>query len=255
MIDEASHAISDRLVELAGIERGSRVLDIAAGYGEPTLAAARKAGPDGLVIASDIAGEMIAFGRERAAAAGVTTIQFIEREAAALQFPDHSFDAAVSRWGIIFEPEAEAAARRVRRFLKHGGRFAISSWGPPERVPLLAIPMRAAAARLQLPPPPPGAPGPLSRSTPDALRALLDAGGFSDVHVEEAEVTYEFESAAEFAEFTMDVGAPLKALLAPRPAHVQEDVWSAVAQAAEEAAAGGGSVTFTNLALLASGRA
>src|SRR5213080_2933689 len=62
--------VSDRLVELAAIGPGSRVLDVAAGYGEPALTAARKAGPDGHVVATDISTEMLAFGRERAAAAG-----------------------------------------------------------------------------------------------------------------------------------------------------------------------------------------
>src|SRR5712691_3218635 len=70
LIDGAASVISERLVEMAGVEPGSRVLDVAAGYGEPSLTAARAAGPEGSVVASDISPEMIAFGRERAAAAG-----------------------------------------------------------------------------------------------------------------------------------------------------------------------------------------
>ena len=73
LIDGAASAISERLVELAGVEPGSRVLDVAAGYGEPSLTAARAAGPEGSVTATDISAEMIAFGRERAAAAGLAT--------------------------------------------------------------------------------------------------------------------------------------------------------------------------------------
>ncbi len=66
--DRADAHISERLVELAGVRSGSRVLDVAAGYGEPALTAARKAGPEGRVVATDISAEMLAFGRERAAA-------------------------------------------------------------------------------------------------------------------------------------------------------------------------------------------
>src|SRR6266550_1043205 len=71
LIDGAASGISERLVELAGVEPGSRVLDVAAGYGEPSLTAARRAGPEGKVVATDISAEMLAYGRERAAAAGL----------------------------------------------------------------------------------------------------------------------------------------------------------------------------------------
>src|SRR5689334_8469857 len=96
--------VSARLVELAEVQAGSRVLDVAAGLGEPALTAAYKAGPEGSVVATDISPEMLAFARKRAAAAGVSNIEFIESEASKLDFPGGSFDAAVSRWGIIFEP-------------------------------------------------------------------------------------------------------------------------------------------------------
>jgi enediyne biosynthesis protein CalE5 len=108
--DSADGHISERLVELAGVQSGSRVLDVAAGYGEPALTAARKAGPEGRVVATDISAAMLAFGRERAAAAGLGNVEFLESDASSLDFPHASFDAAVSRWGIIFEPDAEAAA-------------------------------------------------------------------------------------------------------------------------------------------------
>ena len=186
LIDRSASGISERLVELAGVEPGNRVLDVAAGYGEPSLTAASKVGREGSVTATDISAEMIAFGRERAAAAGFDNIEFVESDASALDFPEGSFDAALSRWGIIFEPDGEAAVARVRGFLESGARIAISSWGPPDRVPFLAIPMRTAMERLDVAPPPPGTPGPLSRPTPEALGGLLEGGGFSHVEVEKA---------------------------------------------------------------------
>src|SRR5256885_4634113 len=118
--DSADTHISERLVELAGVESGSRVLDVAAGYGEPALTAARAAGPEGRVVATDISAEMLAFGRDRAAEAGLANIEFMESDAASLAFPENSFDAALSRWGIIFDPDGEAAAERHRGFLVPG---------------------------------------------------------------------------------------------------------------------------------------
>jgi enediyne biosynthesis protein CalE5 len=255
LIDGAASGISERLVELAGIEPGSRVLDVAAGYGEPSLTAARAAGPDGSVVATDISAEMIAFGRERSAAAGLENLEFEVSDAAGLDFPHESFDAALSRWGIIFEPDGEAAAARVRGFLKPGSRMAISSWGPPERVPFLAIPMRTAMERLDVPPPPPGTPGPLSRPTSEALGGLLGDGGFSDVEVEETEVTFEWESPEEFTTFIEEIAPPITAIIDPHPQDVQDETWAAITDAVRQVAADDGAVRLANLVLLAAGRA
>jgi SAM-dependent methyltransferase len=255
LIDEAACGISERLVELAGVEPGSRVLDVAAGYGEPSLTAARAAGPGGAVLATDISAEMIAFGRERAAAAGLENIEFVQLDAASLDFPEASFDAALSRWGIIFEPDAEAAAARIRSFLEPGGRMAISSWGSPDRVPFLAIPMQTAMQRLGVPPPTPGTPGPLSRPTPQALGGLLEAAGFSDVEVEEAEVTFQWQSPEEFTTFIREIAPPLTAMMASHPQGAQDETWAAITDAIREAAGDGGAVRLSNLVLLAAGRA
>ena len=255
LIDGAASGISERLVELAGVEPGSRVLDVAAGYGEPSLTAARAAGPEGSVVATDISAEMITFGRERAAAAGLGNVEFVESDAASLEFPEGSFDAALSRWGIIFDPDGEAAATRIRGFLEPGARIAISSWGPPDRVPFLAIPMITAMQRLEVPPPPPGTPGPLSRPTPDALGGLLSAAGFSDVEVEEADVTFEWQSPEDFTTFIKEIAPPITAIIQPHPPDVQEEAWAAITDAIRQQTDDDGAVRLSNLALLAAGRA
>jgi SAM-dependent methyltransferase len=254
-VERAVHVVSERLVEMAIVEPGSRVLDVACGYGEPALTAARAAGPDGIVVATDISAQMIAQARERAAEAGVENLEFEEAPAESLDFPHESFDAAVSRWGIIFEPDGEAVAARVRGFLKPDCRFAISSWGEPDQVPFLSIPMRTVMQRLDVPAPPPGTPGPLSRPTPDALAALLERGGFSDVDVDDLTVSFEWESAEDFTTYVREIAPPISALMAGHPPEVQEETWGAIAEAARDAAGGDGPVRLTNLVLLAAGRA
>jgi hypothetical protein len=87
------------------------------------LGAARKAGPEGRVVATDISAEMLAFGCERSAAAGLDNLEFIESDASRLDFPPESFDATVSRWGIM--PGC------IRGFLKSGARMGIASWREP----------------------------------------------------------------------------------------------------------------------------
>src|SRR3954462_3691296 len=252
--DSADRRISERLVELADVQSGSRVLDVAAGYGEPALTAARKAGPEGSIVATDISAEMLVFGRERAAAAGQSNVEFVESDASSLDFPPASLDAAVSRWGIIFEPDAEAAAGRIRGFLEPGARMAIAAWGEPDQVPFLSIPMRTTMARLRVPAPPPGTPGPLSRPTPAAIGALLEGGGFSNVAVEQDEVIYEFDSPEHFTAYVRAIAAPIRAMIAQHAGDAQEEAWNAITKAAAEAG-GAGPLSLTNVVLLASGTA
>jgi SAM-dependent methyltransferase len=255
LIVSSTAEVSKRLVELAGIEPGDHVLDVAAGSGEPSLTAARAVGSHGSVVATDISREMLGYARVRAADAGLENIEFVESEASSLDFPAQSFDAALSRWGIIFEPEAEAAAARIRGFLKPGARMAIASWGPPERMPMLAIPMRTVMTRLNVPPPAPGTPGPLSRPTHEAIAGLLEGGGFSDVEVEEIDVEFEWDSPEEFARFTREIAPPISALLANHPPEVRDETWAAVVEAARSQADADGKLRLANLALVAAGRA
>jgi enediyne biosynthesis protein CalE5 len=254
-IDRSTAPVSERLMAMARVEPGQRVLDVAAGYGEPSLTAARIVGPEGGVVATDISAGMLAYGRDRAAAAGLQNVEFIESDAASLDFPPASFDAAVSRWGIIFEPDGEGAAARVRGFLKPGARMAISSWGPPERVPFIAVPMGTVTKLLEVPPPPPGTPGPLSRPTPAAIGDLLEGGGFAEVEIEELEVTFEYDSAEEFTRSTQEMIPPVTNMLKPHPPEVQQRAWQAVTDAARAYASEDGIVRFANLVLVAAGRA
>lgn len=250
--DRADAHISERLVQLAAVQTGSRVLDVAAGYGEPALTAARKAGPEGRVVATDISAEMLAFALKRAAAAGLGNVEFVQSDASSLDFPAASFDAAVSRWGIIFEPDAEAAAGRIRYFLKPGARIAISSWGEPDQVPFLSIPMRTTMARFDVPPPPAGTPGPLSRPTPAAIGELLEGGGFSEVAVEQDEVVYEFDSPEHFTAYVRAIAAPIRAMIEQHAGEAQEGAWDAITQAAADAFGDSKSLRVSNVVLLAS---
>jgi hypothetical protein len=109
--------------------------------------------------------------------------------------------------------------------------------------------------RLELPPPPPGTPGPLSRPTAEALAGLLEGGGFSEVEVEETMLTMEWSSAEEFTTFIKEIVPPVTALLEPHPKEVQEATWAAITEVAGERADKDGSLKLENLALLAVGTA
>jgi hypothetical protein len=166
-----------------------------------------------------------------------------------------SFDAALSRWGIIFEPEAEAAAARVRGFLKPGARMAISSWGQPDRVQMLGVPMRTVITQLGIEPPAPGTPGPLSRPTREAISTVLEGGGFEVIEVDEVELTLEGDSPEDFTRFIREIAPPISALMADRPQEVRDETWAAVVEATKDHAGADGKVRLANLVLLAAGTA
>src|SRR5216683_8419490 len=90
VFEQAAQHVSDRLVELAGVKPGARVLDIATGNGEPAVTAARKVGAAGRVIATDQSAGMLAIARERAAALGLTNIDFHESDAESLAIQERN---------------------------------------------------------------------------------------------------------------------------------------------------------------------
>ena len=120
---------------------------------------------------------------------------------------------------------------------------------------MLSIAMGTVMSRLGVAPPPPGTPGPLSRPTPEAIGGLLEGGGFSDVEVEETEVSFEWESADEFVAMVKDTVPPLVAMIERNAPDNPDAAWKAILEAVEEKASDDGSVRFSNLVLLAVGRA
>jgi hypothetical protein len=115
--------------------------------------------------------------------------------------------------------------------------------------------MSTALQRLNVPPPLPGTPGPLSRPTHEAIGALLEGGGFSDIDVEELDVDFEWDSPEEFARYTREIAAPIAALVAQHPPEVQAETWDAIAEACAGHTGPDGKVRMSNLVLLAVGRA
>ena len=115
--------------------------------------------------------------------------------------------------------------------------------------------MRTALQHVGAEPPPPGTPGPLSRPTPEALGGLLEGGGFSDVEVEDVDVSFTFASADEFTTFIREIAPPISAIFAPHPQDVQDAGWAAITAAMAEQAGSDGSVELSNQVLIATGSA
>lgn len=231
-IERGMGPVGERLVELAELRPGDRVLDVATGIGEPAVTAAKRVGPGGSVVGTDIAPGMIELARERAAQAGVGNVEFREVDAETLDVGESEFDAVLCRFGLMFFPDLGEALRRMRRALRPGGRLAAAVWPQPDRAPAISLAFRVAAETLELPPPGPGVPGPFSLADIPALESAVAAAGFEDVRSEPVAIASEFESAEQYCAFMQDIAAPLQAMLVDRPAEQAELVWSRIVEAA-----------------------
>jgi enediyne biosynthesis protein CalE5 len=250
MLEKTAQHVADRLVELGQVGPGDRVLDIASGSGEPGITAARKVGPSGLVVATDQSVAMLELARERAAALGLRNIKFVETDAESLAVEERDFNAALCRWGLMFVPDLDAAARRIAQLLATGGRFATAVWGPPDKVPMISAADDVVRELAKLPPPPPGAPSPLKLADTTPLQRALSAAGFKDVRVEAINVRFEFESAEAFAEQRRTMSTPFRNMLANQSAEMQQRILGAVADAARRYADASGRVRMDNEAIL-----
>jgi SAM-dependent methyltransferase len=245
-------AVSRTLIELARIGPGDAVLDVAAGYGEPGLTAARTVAPGGRVVCTDISAEMLAIGRERAAAEGLDNLQFVERDAEELRFEEATFDAVLSRQGLQFLPDVPGVLTRLHGFLKPHGQLAAAVWGPPGTVQF-AAPVPVIRAELQLPPPPAGIPGPFALADAGQLVELVEAAGFTDVATGTVTAIYQTGSPELATRWLRDVAPPISSLVDGRPPEVQERVWAKVTQAWAPYTTADGRVRLENQAVWVTG--
>jgi SAM-dependent methyltransferase len=245
-------AVSRTLVELAGIGPGDLVLDVAAGYGEPGLTAARAVGPGGRVVCTDISAEMLAIGRERAAAAGLDNLEFVEGDAEELEFGAASFDAVLSRQGLQFLPDPPGVLTRLRAFLKPRRRLAAAVWGPPGTVQF-AAPVPVIRAELRLPPPPAGIPGPFALGDADRLAVLVEAAGFAEVETGTVTAVYQTDSPEQATRWLRAVAPPISSLVDAQPPEVQEHVWAEVTKAWAPYTGAHGRVRLENQAVWVTG--
>lgn len=235
-IEESAQVVSDKLIELAQIQQGHKVLDVATGIGEPATTAAKKVRPGGKVTAIDISPQMLAIAKERAKENGLeNTIEFREADAESLTLPTSSFDAIISRFGLMFLPDLPNALKTMREALAPNGRMATAVWSSPPKVPMLRLPFGTVMNELGISPPPAGTPGsPFSLADVNILRDKFNQAGFQDINIETHAMNSRFSSPEEFVSFNRAVVAPLNAMMADKSAERQEEIWNAVTEAARK---------------------
>jgi ubiquinone/menaquinone biosynthesis C-methylase UbiE len=254
-LTEAFGRVSLALLDRAGVVEGAAVLDVACGTGEPALPAARRVGAKGRVLATDFVADMVAFAREKAAAAGLSNIEFRVMDGEQLDLPAAAFDAATMRWGLMFMPDPVACLQRIHRALRPGARLALATWAAPERNPWASVPMRVLARYMELPTPVPGQTGIFAFADPDRLRRSMAAAGFEDVAIEDLDVLWAgAESGRAYFGDVIDMAGPLAVLYDKLPEERKRAYAEEVAAEAERLSVRQPGVALPGVTWVASGR-
>lgn len=220
-------AATAAMLDAAHITANRRVIDIAAGAGDQTLEIARRIGPDGFVLATDISEKILQFAKDKARDAGLTQVETRVSDAEDLKVEDAGFDAAVSRLGLMFCPEPWRALREIHRTLKPGAHAAALVFSEPQHNPCIGILMATALKHAGLPPRDPFQPGSLlSLGTPGLLDELFRQAGFTDVATTRIQAPFRLPSAQDYLEFVRTSASPIMQILARLDPQAQDAAWA-----------------------------
>jgi ubiquinone/menaquinone biosynthesis C-methylase UbiE len=221
---------TDVMLDMAGIGLGSRVLDVAAGAGEQTLTIAKRVGPAGYVLATDISSNILDLCTRNVREAGFTNVVTRVMDGENLELDEDSFDAVVSRVGLIYFPDQQKALTGMRRVLKPGGRVAAIVYSTPENNRFFSLPISIIRRRAQLPPPLPGQPGPFSLGIPGVLEEAYKKAGFRDVEVQVISSPLRLSSAAECVRFEKESFGALHQLMISLSEEEREAIWAEITE-------------------------
>lgn len=197
--EEMTRPVDDWLCTKARLAPGMTVLDIASGAGQPGLKAARIVGPAGRLTGIDIAQEMVDAATGLAQAEGLTQAEFRLMDAQELHFPDATFDAAISRWGVFFPEDTAKSLASLFRVLKPGARYATAFWDDPRKNPRQSFLDSVIRKALSEPPREAGGGGVAYKfADPQPLIDFLIGVGFKTGELETVTFAYDFDSVEDF---------------------------------------------------------
>src|SRR5438128_9578366 len=169
--------VTEALIADAQITSGQTVLDVATGPGEPALSVAKLVGPEGKVHGIDPIPEMVAAARRAASQLNVRNVQFDVAFADQLPFPADTFDAAISRFGVMFFPSPGDGIREILRVLKPGRKLALAVWHFADRNPFHYVLSRVVDRYIESPPLAPDAPDAFRFASPGKLLEIFKQAG------------------------------------------------------------------------------
>lgn len=224
-------AATEIMLDQAEVTHGSRVIDIAAGDGGQSIAAAERVGSAGEVLATDIVPEFVDLAASVAEKLGLTQLKAEVMDAEALDRPQHSFDAAICRLGLMYLPDLHEGLLEIRRVLRPGGWFSAIVFTTAEKTPFFSIPVRMIRQKRGLPPPEAGQPGPFSLGEPGRLTEHLKAAGFVSTHESVVEAPLRFASAEECVRWRREASGTMQQMLSGLDDAAKQAIWNEVTDA------------------------
>jgi len=225
--------MGDEIIRLINPKGADVVLDIAAGTGEPGLTIATML-EGGKVIISDLSEDMLEIARENATKRGIKNIETRACDVCELPFADNTFDAISCRFGFMFFPDMQMAAKEMVRVLKPGGRIATSVWNVPEKNFWVTAIMGTINRNMELPAPPPGSPGMFRCAKDGFISDLLSQAGLKNISQKEIAGKLNSKTTDVYWNMMTEVGAPIVAALSKADdamkAKIKGEVYQAVNQ-------------------------
>ncbi len=204
---------TDLMLDMAQVKEGHRILDIAAGAGEQSITAAKRVGPNGYVLATDLAPKILEFALELARENGLNNIEIQEMDGENLTLADNSFDTIISRVGLIFFPDQQKALKEMLRVVKPGGFVAAIVYSTVDKNKFFSTPVSIIRRRAQLPPPLAGQPGPFSLGNEGGLDNAFKQAGFVNVESKFVDAPVLMETAKDCVRFEYESFAALHQML------------------------------------------
>jgi len=226
---------TETMLDMCGVGTGSRVLDVAAGAGEQSLAAARRVGPNGHVLATDLSPEILKFAAAAAKLEGMGQIHTQVCDGEALSdLAAEPFDAVISRVGLIYFPDQQKALQGMKQQLKPGGKVTAMVYSTADKNGFFSIPVSLIRRRANLPTPLPGQPGPFSLGDEGVLEKAFTDAGFRNIEVKTIDAPVRLSSAAECLQFEQESFGALHQMLSGLTDNEQDEAWQEIEQALAE---------------------
>jgi ubiquinone/menaquinone biosynthesis C-methylase UbiE len=225
---------TEKMMEMAGISAGHRVLDVAAGAGEQSISAGRIVGKNGYVLATDISPNILSFAQTMAREAGLANIETRVMDGENLTITDASFDAVISRVGLIYFPNQQKALQEMWRVLKPGGWLAAIVYSTPEKNKFFSIPVSIIRNRAKLPPPMPGQPGPFSLGAEGVIERAYKEAGFSNITATLVPSPVLLPTAKDCVQFERESFGALHQMMNGLTNAEKESVWQDIEQALQQ---------------------
>lgn len=230
---DISKAAGDEIIRLLKLKGNESILDVASGTGEPGLTMAQML-KEGKVTGIDQSEGMLRVARKKAEKKGIRNYETVIGEVSRLPFEDNTFDAISCRYGFMFFPDMSVVTKELVRVLKPGGKIAVAVWDSPEKNFWVTAIMGTIMEKLQVSPPPPGAPGMFRCAKKGFMVELFRQAGLKNVSESEVPAKLNCETALNYWNFMTEVGAAVVVALSKADAATREEIKNEVIQKVQQ---------------------